>query len=95
MRWISDTLSKALHLAPSSLCVEIRVNVTGPSRASGQISDGDSVQSSSENSKEKDSCPASVLGLSCVKLAEGRADIKAWLQEEVGSTTGRMFVGGT
>jgi len=52
--------------------------------------DSDFGQSGGVDNKEEENSPASVLGLSCVKVT-GRPDLKA-LQEEVGKTTGRMSV---
>jgi hypothetical protein len=77
-------------MAPSSLCIEIRVHITGSSRESPLwVLDG-----GSGDKKEEDKRPTLVLGLTDVKVKEGRPDIEALLQEEVGTTTGRLFVSG-
>jgi len=82
-----------VQLAPSSLCIEIRISVTGsPSGSLSRFIDSDSGQSGGDDDKEEEKSPASVLGLSCVKATEGRPDLKAMLQEEVGTATGRMSV---
>lgn len=90
---IYDTLSGSLRLAPSSLCIEIRVHITGSSILRNL--DIGSVESGHYDDKEEEEKrSAFILGLTDVKVTEGRPDIQTLLQEEVGTTTGRIFVGG-
>lgn len=94
VQWISNALSKALILAPSSLQVDVRIHITGSAQGSISQSFDDDSDHSVRGKEEKDTHLASVLDLETVKTAEGRPDIRAMLLEEVESTSGRMSVSG-
>lgn len=90
LAWISDTLLKAIQLAPASLKVDVRIFVTGGS-ITGSF-DGESMSSGTESQK-KDNI-SDLLAHSAVTLCEGRPDISTILREEAESTSGRMSVSG-
>lgn len=94
VRWISDTLSKAMRLTPQSLSIDIRISVTGSSLETlSQSFDDDSIHSG-QDQDEKDKQPPSILKFPSVNVTAGRPNIQAMLQEEVDTTTGRMSVSG-
>lgn len=90
--WISDTLLKAIELAPPSLKVDIRIYVTGRAVTRGSSDDGESISSGSDSEKKEEL--ANVLAHSSVSLFERRPDIGTILREEAEGTNGRMSVTG-
>jgi ferric-chelate reductase len=100
IEWISDAVSKALEIVPSTLAVDIRIYITsasGPSLESqggaGQSPVTSEKSSIDEKSEETDNI-ASLLAYSSVKVLSGRPDIRKELGEEVALSTGRLSVTG-
>lgn len=97
INWISEALRRGLLIAPPDLDIDIQVFITR------QSSDGMEVENASTNlspsTPQSDKTVAdgipSVLGMSGIRVASGRPDLKALLQHEVAATQGRMSVSGT
>lgn len=99
MEWISQTLSKALELAPSNVDIAVRIFVTGQSGQilprEGSWNEDESIHSSSEGASPVNKTrPSSLLNFPAVQLAQGRPDLSALLREEVETNTGRLSVTG-
>lgn len=101
VRWIEETLIKAVQLAPPSLTVSIRIFITGPPSTTQSLSreDNPSVSSSTEKKgttehivTKRVSFSSSLLSLRGVKMEFGRPDLDALLKEEVSIASGRMSV---
>lgn len=91
--WISNTVLRAVQLAPPSLKIDIRIFVTGGSITTSNLNfDGESISSGSESGK-KDNI-SDLLAHSSVTLTEGRPNIANILREEAEGTNGRMSVSG-
>ncbi|KAH7890651.1 ferric reductase NAD binding domain-containing protein [Phlebopus sp. FC_14] len=103
VRWIDETLLKALQLAPSWLSISIRIHVTGPNDCIDPIprlnATEDSQSTEEGKSSEEPESPQTteksghpLLALESVKLEKGRPNLPAMLKEEVDCTTGSMSV---
>ena len=105
IRWIDETLIRALHLVPPSLYVAIRIYVTA-AQANAQALPYTSDPNVTEDAqvvhrvdlddvnvieKCKDS---SLFALEAVRLKNGRCDLTSALRDEVEMATGRMSVSG-
>lgn len=96
IHWISDVLSKAIKLVPTSLTIDIRIHITGSGQqqlSANQSFDDDSVHSR-DNEEEKSKRSASIMESPCVQVASGRPDIQAILREEQENTIGCLSVSG-
>ncbi|KIK90705.1 hypothetical protein PAXRUDRAFT_151340 [Paxillus rubicundulus Ve08.2h10] len=103
IHWIDDTVVRALHLAPPSLSVSIRIHVTGVpvtteslprsedhSEETGDDSNLDIVEK--DNAKAMEKTKDLLHAMEAVKIENGRPNLHATLREEVECATGKMSV---
>lgn len=103
IHWINDVLIRALRLAPPSLSISIHIHVTGvatttetlpQSNDDAKLSRNDSRSGTLElpDGEDMEVSNNSLFAIESVKLAHGRPDLRAILQDEVKVATGRMSV---
>ncbi|OJA18275.1 hypothetical protein AZE42_04991 [Rhizopogon vesiculosus] len=105
IHWIDETLIRALHLAPASLSILIRIHVTsaqatiqalphsyGPNDNAQAVHDGSEI-GELEDAKAMEKSKVSLLAIKAVKLENRRCDLLSVLRDEVEMATGRMSVG--
>ncbi|KIK76008.1 hypothetical protein PAXRUDRAFT_171085, partial [Paxillus rubicundulus Ve08.2h10] len=85
--WVSDALSRANSLAPSSLTVSIQIFVT-----SGLTAPNESDLMDQDQVSEKDHEDQAILARPWLQMENGRPNLKAILREEVDGAVGRMSV---
>ena len=102
IHWIDETLIRALHSAPRSLSISVRIYVTAArrniqvmQRTYGQNDNAEAVHGDSSSEcegieKRKDS----LLAIEAVQLEHARCDLQSVLRDEVEMATGRMSVSG-
>jgi ferric-chelate reductase len=108
IRWIDETLIRALQTAPPSLSVSICIHVTGAPAATevplhSYGSNGDTKPVNDHfhselvmlpDGKATEKNENSLIAMESVKLQNGRPDLPVILKDEVEMATGRMSVSG-
>ncbi|KAL0959061.1 hypothetical protein HGRIS_014361 [Hohenbuehelia grisea] len=89
--WVSETLYKALMLAPAGLEIHIKLFVTGHAPDVVSWGDSESMLSKSPISPRSAQAPP-LLGLPAVQVNTGRPDLRSILCQEADCTNGRMSV---
>ncbi|OJT02648.1 Ferric reductase transmembrane component 3 [Trametes pubescens] len=93
--WISETMGKALELAPEQLDVSVRIFMTGRGRVPDRtpIMDGDDASASAyEMMPPAMEIRRPLLSFAAVQVDQGRPELSKLLKDEVLNTVGRISV---
>ena len=99
VEWISNALTNALELAPSSLEIAVRIFVTGRQNATPipltmTKNSSYSMTTLGSSTPNTSTSPQSLTEHPSVQITQGRPNIRALLRGEVDNATGRLSVTG-